>query len=178
VTLSPNLRKFALAAHVIASVGWAGAVVSFLALAIAGLVSQDVLFVRASYVAMDLIYRTVVIPLGLAALVTGLISSLITDWGLVRYYWVIVKVLMTVPAVGVMLAHAEPVRHAALAASATMLSGSDLDGLKSQLLIYAGAALTVLLTATILSIYKPRGRTRYGARKLRSAAAVMMRSVL
>jgi hypothetical protein len=50
--------------------------------------------------------------------------------------------------------------------SATMLSSDDLSGLRMQLVMYAGAALLVLLVATALSTYKPRGRTRYGARKL------------
>jgi hypothetical protein len=168
MTLTPDLRKFVLTVHVIASVGWIGSVAGFLALAIAGLISADVQLVRASYVAMDFIYRTVVVPLGLASLLTGVISSLGTDWGLVRHYWVAVKLLLTVAAVAVMLAHVQPVGYAAQVASATMFAVADLDGLCSQLVLYAGAALAVLVTATVLSTYKPRGRTRYGARKLAS----------
>jgi hypothetical protein len=59
-----NLRKLALTLHVIASVGWIGAVASFLALAVTGLVNPELERVRASYVAMDLTYRWIVIPLG------------------------------------------------------------------------------------------------------------------
>lgn len=165
MTLAPALRKFALTVHVIVSVGWAGSVAGFLGLAVAGLVSPDVPLVRASYVAMDITYRTVVIPLGIASLTTGVISSLATDWGLFRHYWVVVKLLITVPAVWMMLVHARPVRYAALATSATTFAGADLDGLRGQLIIYAGTALAVLLTAAVLSTYKPRGRTRYGTRK-------------
>jgi hypothetical protein len=36
MTMTPNLRKFALAAHVTSSVGSLGAVAGFLALAVAG----------------------------------------------------------------------------------------------------------------------------------------------
>jgi hypothetical protein len=39
--MTPGLRKFALTTHVTSSVGWLGAVVAFLALAIVGLISQD-----------------------------------------------------------------------------------------------------------------------------------------
>src|SRR5215469_14007198 len=105
-----DLRKFALTVHVVASVGWAGAVASFLALAIAGLFSADVQLVRASYLAMDLTYRAVVIPLGLASLITGLVSSLSTEWGLLRHYWVLVKLLLTIPASILMFVHVPPVR--------------------------------------------------------------------
>jgi hypothetical protein len=41
MTMTPGLRKLALTAHIVSSVGWLGAVAGFLALAIAGLTSQD-----------------------------------------------------------------------------------------------------------------------------------------
>ena len=54
-----------------------------------------------------------------------------------------------------------------------MFAGADLGGLRGQLMLYAGAALLVLLTATGLSMYKPRGRTRYGAHKLARVKPMM-----
>jgi hypothetical protein len=164
MTVVPGLRKFALTLHIVASVGWVGIVAGFLALAVAGLVSPDANLVLASYLAMDFSYRTVVIPLGLASVVTGLVSSFVTDWGLFRHYWVVVKLLLTTPAVVLMLVHIQPVRHAARAAAATVSSGADLSGLRPQLVAEASAGLIVLLVATVLSTYKPRGRTGYGAR--------------
>lgn len=165
MTLAPGFRKFALTAHVVVSIGWIGSVAGFFALAVASLASSDANLVRAGYIAMDLTYRTVVIPLGLASLITGIVSSLGTEWGLFRYYWVLVKLLLTILAVALMLEHIRPVAAAAHAASATTFSGADLGGMRAQLLGYAGAALLLLLTATVLSTYKPRGRTRYGIRK-------------
>ena len=162
MTVAPGVRKFALTLHIVASVGWIGIVAGFLALAIAGLVSPDPNLVLASYFAMDFVYRTVVIPLGLASLTTGLVSSLVTDWGLVRHYWVVVKLLLTTPAVVLMLVHIEPVRRAARAAAATILAGADLSGLRRQLVAEASAVLIMLLVATALSTHKPRGRTRHG----------------
>jgi hypothetical protein len=164
MTAAPGLRKFALTLHIIASVGWVGIVAGFLALAVAGLVSSDANLVLASYLAMDFSYRTVVIPLGLASLITGLVSSFVTDWGFVRHYWVVVKLLLTTPAIILMLVHMQPVRHAARAAAAMILSRADLSGLQLQLVGEASTALIALLLATALSTHKPRGRTRYGAR--------------
>ncbi len=74
--ITPRLRKFALTAHVASSVGSLGAVAAFLALAVAGLTSQEVRIVRGAYLAMGLTTWFVVVPLILASLVTGLISSL------------------------------------------------------------------------------------------------------
>jgi hypothetical protein len=164
MTVALGLRKFALTLHIVASVGWIGIVAGFLALAVAGLVSSDENLVLASYLAMDFSYRTVVIPLGLASLLTGLVSSFATDWGLFRHYWVVVKLLITLPAVILMLVHIEPVQRAARGAVATILSGADLSGLRLQLVAYASAAVIVLIVATALSTCKPRGRIRYRTR--------------
>jgi hypothetical protein len=158
-------RKFALTAHVTSSVGWFGAVAGFLALAIAGAASQDAQIVPAAYLAMDLTYWYVIVPLGLASLLTGLVSSLGTDWGLFRHYWVLVKLLLTIPLTVLLLVHTQPVSYMAREGVQRTLSSDDLGGLRIQLAAYAGAALLVLLVATALSVYRPRGMTGYGARR-------------
>ena len=50
-------------------------------------------------------------------------------------------------------------------AAETTLSSTDLRRLRIQFVADAGATLLVLLLATTLSVYKPRGMTRYGTRK-------------
>jgi hypothetical protein len=158
--MKPGWRKFALTAHVTSSVGWLGAVAGFFALAIAGLIDKDAQMVRAAYLAMDLTYRYVIVTSGLASLLTGLISSLCTEWGLFRHYWVLVKLLATIPLTALLLVHAQPVSDMAHVAAKRTLSNDDLSGMRFQLLVYAGAALLVLLMITALSMYKPRGRIR------------------
>ncbi len=163
--MSPRLRKFALTAHVTTSVGWLGAVASFLVLAVAGLTSGNAQIVRAAYLMMSLTGWWVIVPLCLASLLTGLASSLGTSFGLFRQYWVLLKLLMTVPATILLLVHMQPIDYMAGVAAETILANVDLHGLRIQLIVEAGAALLVLLVATTLSVYKPRGMTRYGARK-------------
>ena len=169
--MTPRLRKFALTAHVTTSVGWLGAVAVFLALAVAGLRSRDAQMVRAAYLAMELTGWFVIVPLGLASPLTGLIQSLGTMWGLFRHYWVLVKLLITIPSTLVLLLHMQPTSRLAGVAAATTLSGADLRGLRIQLVADAGAALLVLLVATTLSVYKPWGLTRYGQRKQHALGA-------
>jgi hypothetical protein len=48
------------------------------------------------------------------------------------------------------------------AAAERTLSSGDLHGARVQLIIAASAAVLALLATTALSIYKPRGMTRYG----------------
>ena len=93
--MTPGIRKFALTAHITSSVGLLGAVASFLALAIAGLTSQEASIVRAVYIALNVMVWHVIAPLCFAALLTGMIQGLGTPWGLFRHYWVLAKLVAT-----------------------------------------------------------------------------------
>ena len=162
MTLSPGLRKLVRTAHVAVTVAWLGSVVCFLALAIAGLMSTDLEAVRASYISMGLIAQFVIVPLSLAPLVTGPVLSLGTPWGLFRHYWIVFKLAITVLAALALTLHMQPISGLAAAAMESPLSNSDLRELRTQLVIYAVAALLALLVATGLAVYKPRGLTPYG----------------
>ena len=164
MTMTRGLRKFVLTAHVTFAVGWLGAVAGFLALAIAGLTSQDAQMVRAAYLAMELTARFVIVPLALASLLIGLVNALGTPWGLFRHYWVLVKFLLTVFATIILLLHMPTVSYFAGVAAKT--DSANVFGLRGEL-IHAGGGLLVLLVTTTLSVYKPRGMTPYGWRKER-----------
>ncbi|MER3406617.1 MAG: hypothetical protein C4289_16830 [Chloroflexota bacterium] len=125
MTMSPGLRKFALTAHVASSVGWLGAVASFLALTISGLISQDALTVRVAYLAVAPLTRYVIIPLSFIALLTGLVQALGTPWGLFQHYWVLCKLLLTVLAVILLLLHSQPIDYLARVAAQTSLVHTD-----------------------------------------------------
>src|SRR5690242_17381768 len=126
MTMMPGMRKFALTAHVAFSVGLLGSVAAFLALSVAGLVSQDAQMARSAYPAMELIARFVIVPLALASLLTGIIQSLGTPWGLIRHYWVSAKLLLTVFATTVLLIKMELISYAARLAEQAILPRTDL----------------------------------------------------
>lgn len=160
MTVSPRIRKLLLTAHITASVGWLGAVAAYVALDVTATAGQDVQTVRAAYLAMDLSVRFVIVPLALAALVTGIVQSVSTAWGLFRHYWVVVSLLLTVVATLVLLMETQTIGD--LAEQATIRA--DPRGLPGSLPHSIGG-LIVLLTTTLLNMFKPRGLTRYGWRK-------------
>ena len=165
MTLRPALRKLALTAHVSSSVGWLGAVASSLALAVAGMVSDDPPTVRSAYVNLELLGWYVLVPFSVAALLSGLMSAFGTPWGLFRHYWVLAKLVLNVFATIVLLMYMQSLGYLAGLASATSSDG-DLAGLRSgSPVLHATAALVLLVVATVLAIYKPRGVTRYGWRR-------------
>jgi hypothetical protein len=158
--MPPRLRKVVLTTHVVSSVGWLGAVLAYLALDVAAVTSQDVQLVRAAYLAMELTAWYAIVPLALASVLIGILNALGTPWGLFRHYWVLVKLLLTLFATTVLLLETQTISHLADLAR----SGVDPRELPGTLGHSVGG-LVVLLTTTILSVYKPRGLTRYGWRK-------------
>src|SRR3984893_17524792 len=120
--------------------------------------------VRAASLAMDLTAWVVILPLSFASPLSGIVQSLGTMWGLFRHYWVLIKFLMTIPCTLVLLLHMQPISRLGRLAAETTLSNGDFSRLRIQLVADAGVALLVLLVATTLSVYKPQGLTRYGAR--------------
>lgn len=171
--MRPLLRKLLLTIHVTASVGWLGGVAAFLVLAVVGVAGGDSFAVRGSYFAMNLIGARLLVPLSVAALVTGIVQSLSTPWGLLRYYWILVKLGLTVSATVILVLHQyTAVAFAAHQASISTTSMTpDLREVGLQLIADSGLALVVLLTITTLSVYKPWGLTRFGRRKHRELRA-------
>lgn len=164
MTLTPALRKLGLTTHISFSVGWFGAIAAFLALPIAGVASQNPASVTDHYISMELIGWFLIVPLCLATFITGVLQALGTEWGLLKHYWVAVKLFLTVVATILLFLHMQPITYLAEVASKKILSYSELRGLRVRLIADAGVALFVLLAATTLSVYKPWGRTRLASK--------------
>ena len=158
--MPPGVRKLALTAHVAFSVGWLGAVIVFLALAVVGLTSREPETVRGAYLVMEPAAWFALVPLAFASLLTGLVQSLGTPWGLFRHYWVLFKLVINVIATTILLLYMQT--FAGMADVAANPS-ADLAAVRTASpALHAAVALLLLLVATTLAVYKPRGMTRYG----------------
>ena len=164
--MTPFQRKLSLSAHIVVSVGWLGAVAAYLALAVFGLESRDPLLVRAAYRAMEVIGWWVIVPLSVITLAGGVLAAVGTNWGLLRHWWIVVKLAITVASILVLARHMRVVSRMSDLASATVLTRADYRLLRVQLVVHPIGGLLVLLAATLLSVYKPLGVTAYGRRAL------------
>ncbi len=162
MSLTPPVRKAALTTHLVFSVGWIGAALAYLALGASAATSQDVPTVRAAWTAMEITGWSVIVPLAVGTLVTGLVISFAGPWGLLRHYWVVISLGLTVFAVTITVLHMPEV--SARAAIARQAAPADLNRLGGDL-VHPGVGLVVLLVTMVLNVYKPRGVTRYGQRK-------------
>ena len=158
----------ALTAHVFVSVGWPGAVIAYLALAITALVSDDADVIRSASASTLIIGWVILVPLSLLALITGVIQSLITRWGLFQHWWVVAKLALTLICTGVLIEHMLVMDQ--MPGHAGMAHAAESRAAQVPHLLHAGLGLLLLLVITTLSVYKPWGPTPYGRHKALSPA--------
>lgn len=161
--MTPALRQCTFTTHITCSLGWVGAVIAFLALAVIGVTSDDEVTVRGAYLVMAPAAWFVLVPLAHASLLTGIALSLGTAWGLFRHYWVLLKLLITVFATAVLLIYMGTFRQMAGVAADPVVDLADVRN--ASPIVHSALALILLLVATVLGVYKPLGMTAYGSRK-------------
>jgi hypothetical protein len=153
--LPPPLRKLLLVVHLVGALGLLGTDLTVLLLSTAGATGTES---RTVYPAAHLIGVTLLVPLALVALGTGLLQGLLTPWGLVRHWWVTLKLGLTVAGTVLALRVLTPALDAAAHAA---LTGELLSSRDRWLLVRdSGAASVVLVITVLLSVYKPFGRIR------------------
>jgi hypothetical protein len=160
--LVPSAYKLSLTTHVILSVGWLGVVVAKLVLGLAALASRSPGVADALYVAMNVL-NVAFPPLAIGTIVTGVVLSLGTKWGLLQHYWVATKLVLTVGVVVTAVQLTDRIiRQASVAPAGPLADAAATLGTASALPLLTGLAVTHLLmlaTATVLSVYKPWGKT-------------------
>jgi hypothetical protein len=155
--------KTMLVLHVLTSVGWFGLAVAVVFCWIAAEAAADQGLAHALYLTIaQLPWLTV--PVGLAAIITGGVLGLWTRYGLIRYWWVIIKIIIAV----------------AVVVSDGLLTGESAHvaavGHTSEPVLYGSttAHVVVLALAAVLSVFKPIGRTPWRRRSsLRATTALL-----
>ena len=155
-----HFRKLLLTLHIATSVGWLGAILPYLVFAVRGTSSHDLQTQQAAFNALVIIGDKALIPLSFAALATGLILSLATRWGLVRYWWVVAKLALTVFSAAVLYRHMHLVHRTAL----LLQSGVGTTSAMREFIVHPTGGLIVLLLVTAISVFKPWGLTSWGRR--------------
>jgi hypothetical protein len=155
-----GVRKLALALHISLSLGWVGAAVAYLAPSVAATTTTSEDTVRAAWIAQEVIGWYAIVPLATGALVSGLVMSLGTRWGLFRHYWVVITLALTTVSTVILLLHMSTV-----SAMADVARDGQIDmGAYGGDLLHPALGVVVLVFVTALNVYKPRGLTRYGWR--------------
>ena len=152
--LSRGARTSLLTGHVITAVGLLGVDVAALALEISGWRGADPVTV---YPAVALLVRWLLIPLAVLSWLTGAALGLLTPWGLLRHWWVTLKLVINTAGVVLALVVLLPlVDDNATRARAT----ATLDGDAARAVRNSSGACVALVLSVLLATFKPFGRTR------------------
>jgi hypothetical protein len=96
---------------------------------------------------------------------TGLLLGLGTPWGLLRHYWVTVKLLLGLGALTLVVFALRVQLHDAASLVSRPGASTDIGFVGTTLVIAPSVALLLYTGNVVLSIFKPWGRTSYGKRK-------------
>lgn len=151
VVLALRWRKAVLTLHVISAVGWLGADLVLLTLGIAGLSGADPAVV---YPAQGLVGALFFVPASVLVWLVGVVNALVTPWGLFRHWWVVVKLAIATLMLVLVLVALRP-----LLADAHHLGAALPFSRRVDLVVAPSVSSALLIVATVVSTYKPWGRT-------------------
>lgn len=160
--LSPRFRKGILLLHIVSGIGWMGLDVALFLLLVTGLTTDDGQLAASCYRAVTVVVPTAVPVLSLGMLTTGLLLGWGTKWGLLRYWWVFVKLVMGVVLTVLVFVSLVPGVNDMPTPDATTSADSVRDSLGSattDLLFPPIVSFTMLGIASVLSVFKPWSRT-------------------
>jgi hypothetical protein len=161
--LGRRTRKGLLVAHIVTAGAWIGLDVVMGVFVFTAMLSDDVGTQAVSLQALELFAVWPLLGCGLLCLLTGVLLGLGTRYGLVRYWWVGVKLALNVVLSSLVLVALRPGVEEAAEAGRSLSAGEPLGASVGQLGFPPVVSTTALVVATVLAVYKPWGRTRRGS---------------
>jgi hypothetical protein len=167
--LSPGLRKATLVLHIVCGVGWMGADVVLFILLFRGMTTDDGSVAASCYIAVSEFVPIAVPPLSVGVLLTGLLLGWGSKWGVLRYWWVVVKLVLSSIMVVLVFTSLIPGVNDLGSPDAAMSADAVRDSLgsaPSQMMFPPVVSFLMLGTSAVLSIYKPWRRTPWTRRQV------------
>jgi hypothetical protein len=160
-SLSRGWRRTTLIAHIVSAGAWIGIDVMVAVLVVAGRFARDADVRGLAYQALAAFVVWPMLTSGLVCLATGAILGLGTKWGLLRYWWVAVKLVLNLALCALILFALEPGMAAVAAHGREVSAGGGGDpAAASELFFPPAVSLATLTFATVLGVLKPWGRLR------------------
>jgi Na+-driven multidrug efflux pump len=157
--MRPRTRKGVLVAHIVAAGAWIGLDVMLGVLVFTPLFTSDPAVAALCYQVLPLMLWPILLS-GLTCLVTGVVLGAGTHHGLVRYWWVLVKLILNVVLTLLVLVLLSPGLDEAAAVGRQLAAGATVSADLSNLVFPPIVSGTSLVVATVLAVYKPWGRVR------------------
>jgi hypothetical protein len=157
--LGARMRKGFLVVHIASAGAWIGIDVVMGILVFTALLADD--DTRAlCYRALELFAVWPLLTTGLVCLASGLVLGLGTKWGLIRYWWVPIKLALNVVLVVLVLVALRPGVVEMAEQGRRFMAGEPASLAVGDLIFPPIVSTSALLVATVLAVFKPWGRIR------------------
>ncbi|GAA2758835.1 hypothetical protein [Actinopolymorpha rutila] len=158
-TLSGRARKGVLLVHIAAAGTWLGIDVVMAVVVFTAVLSDDPRTVALCYQALRLFTVWPLLVTGLVCLASGIWLGLGTKYGLLKYWWVAVKLALNLLLTGLVLVALRPTVTGATEFGRQLAAGHP--GVPPRDMIYPPIVSPLLLVfAFVLAVFKPWGRIR------------------
>lgn len=154
------LRKAVLALHLASAVGWLGIDVVLGILVLNAVLSHDRESAAVSYQAIEIFAAWALLPAGLTCLATGLVLGLSSRYGVLRYRWVAVKLLINIVLTALVPVALRPAAASAAEYGRQLAAGHVSAGQPTAIFYPPIVSPIALIIAIVLAVYKPWGPLR------------------
>ncbi|MBM7567150.1 hypothetical protein [Paenibacillus sacheonensis] len=162
--LTLQRRRILLLLHLIFASIMLGGQATFIILALTASMTDSAATLRTCYDVMHLLADTSVRASTIGTTVTGILLSVLTSWGLFRYYWLIAKEVLTLVtiAIGFVGLHAWTLRGVRLSEAPVMNAWAEPGFTVNHTWLWIGILLQSisLIVLFILSVWKPGGKVK------------------
>ncbi len=158
--LGGRTRKTVLTVHIGAAGAWLGMDLTFAVLLCTAMLTDNRTTAATAYQALEMVAIYPMLTAGVLTLVTGVILGIGSKYGLVRYWWVAVKLAINVLFVGLIIFALRPSVRGVSESARTLAVDPTTVVPYQDLLGPLVVAPALLVTATVLSVFKPWGRIR------------------
>lgn len=163
--LGRRWRRILLLLHIVAGIGWMGVDLAVAPLALTGLTTDDGRVAAACYQAIAVLVPLSVPYLSLSMTATGIVLGWGTQWGLLKYWWVVIKLLVSLILTALVFVLLLPVVGTASGLDPNLTGEQVRAGLGAfpvQVMFPVGVSFSSLAFAAALAVIKPWGPTRGG----------------
>ncbi|GAB2808221.1 hypothetical protein [Lentzea nigeriaca] len=161
--LSGRVRKAVLLLHILSAAVWLGIDLALGILVAVSLSTEDTATAATAIQSIDIFAIWPMFGASAVCMISGVVLGLGSKYGLVKYWWVAIKLFMNI-GMPLLIAFAlRPGVNEAAEIGKRMMAGDPTAVIPSGLMHPVVVAPTLLLFAYILSVFKPWGRIRKAA---------------
>jgi uncharacterized membrane protein len=158
--LGARTRKTTLLLHIASAGVWLGIDVVMAVLIFTALLTDSDATRALCFQALDIVAVWPLLTTGLICLVTGLVLGVGSRYGLVRYWWVLIKLILNLVLTGLVLVALAPEIARAAGDARQFLAGAPVTLSVGDLIFPPIVSPLALLVAMVLAVFKPWGRVR------------------